>query len=63
MYESIAEPYSIGVTHRSLARLAASDAERAGHVATARRFWSSIDRPDLVKELDDEFGSASATTA
>jgi hypothetical protein len=42
-----------------LARLDEGD-ERAAHVAAAREAWASIDRPDLVKQLDDEFGAPSA---
>jgi len=35
----------------------ASDAdEKRRHVEAARAAWTSIDRPDLVAELDEEFG-------
>ena len=51
LYERIAEPYSIGVTHYRLAELAVG-AERAAEVAAAREAWASIDRPDLVALLD-----------
>jgi tetratricopeptide (TPR) repeat protein len=56
LYERIPEPYSIGWAHVRLARLADQD-ERRRHVATARAAWQSIDRPDLVKRLDTEFGT------
>jgi hypothetical protein len=55
LYERIAEPYSIGWTHLRLARIARNDTERRIHVETARKAWESINRPDLVKELDAEF--------
>ena len=55
LYEQIAEPYSIGWAHRRLARVAASDADRARHVAAARDAWMAIDRMDLVADLDGEF--------
>ncbi len=56
LYERIPEPYSIGQTHRCLARIAATPAERDRHVQVAREAWASIDRPDLIKLLDNEFG-------
>jgi tetratricopeptide (TPR) repeat protein len=57
LYARIPDPYSIGQTHLRLARLSETADERARHVAAAREAWSGIDRPDLLKELDDEFGS------
>jgi tetratricopeptide (TPR) repeat protein len=59
LYEQIPEPYSIGQTHRRLARLAASPEDRERHLQAARSAWLSIDRPDLVKQLDDEFKPSS----
>lgn len=56
LYERIAEPYSIGTTHRRLARIAPAPAHWS-HVEAARTAWEAIERPDLVKELEDEFGS------
>ena len=47
LYERIERPYSIGFTHRRLARLAEGDA-RAEHLAAARAAWAGIDRPDLI---------------
>jgi hypothetical protein len=54
MYERIPEPYSIGMTHRGLARIVA-DNERRRHVDAAREAWQSIGRGDLVAELIEEF--------
>jgi tetratricopeptide (TPR) repeat protein len=59
LYERIREPYSIGHTHLRLARLAAAPEDRDRHIQAARVAWLSIDRPDLVKELDDEFKPSS----
>ncbi len=55
LYERIPEPFSIGTTHRRLARIAEGD-ERTRHVEAARAAWKGIDRPDLVAKLDAEFG-------
>ncbi|WP_428267431.1 tetratricopeptide repeat protein [Haliangium sp.] len=57
LYSRIPEPYSMGRTERRLARMSEDDGERAQRVATACRLWASIDRPDLVAELDEEFGT------
>jgi tetratricopeptide (TPR) repeat protein len=58
LYERIGEPYSVGRTHRRLARLATDDASRTAHVTAAREAWRSIGREDLVEEwlaeLDEE---------
>jgi tetratricopeptide (TPR) repeat protein len=56
LYRRIPEPYSIGGSHVRLARIAATPEERHGHIAAAREAWTSIKRPDLVEELDQEFG-------
>ncbi|MGZ5441806.1 MAG: tetratricopeptide repeat protein [Thermoanaerobaculia bacterium] len=56
LYERIAEPYSIGWTHRRLARVVTDDAPRKGHVTAAREAWRSIGFDDLVAKLDQEFG-------
>jgi tetratricopeptide (TPR) repeat protein len=58
LYERIAEPFSIGWTHRRLARLS-DGAERTAHIASAREAWIHIGRDDLVKKLDKEFGADS----
>ncbi|MFL5344493.1 MAG: FAD-dependent oxidoreductase [Hyalangium sp.] len=57
LYGRIPEPYSMGITHRQLARIAASTDERRQHLAAARKAWESIDRQDLVDELKTEFGT------
>lgn len=59
--QRIKSPYLIGCTQRCLARLTDAD-DRQGHLAAARTAWMSIDRPDLVEELDQEFGRPSTTT-
>jgi tetratricopeptide (TPR) repeat protein len=56
LYQRIQDPYSIGGTHRRLARLSA-DQSRKTHVDAAREAWRSIKRDDLVAKLDEEFGA------
>jgi hypothetical protein len=56
MYARIQEPFSIGATHRRLARLAATSEDRVHHIQAAREAWLSVDRADLIKELETEFG-------
>lgn len=56
LYVHLGEPYSIGQSHRRLARVAATGEERRAHVDAARAAWTSINRDDLVAELDAEFG-------
>jgi tetratricopeptide (TPR) repeat protein len=58
MYRAICEPYSIGRSHQRLALLALSDDERGRHINAAREAWLSIDRADLVSELQEEFPSS-----
>ncbi len=58
LYERIPEPYSIGWTQVRLARLATGETQRAALVRAARLAWTQIDRPDLVAQLDEEFGPA-----
>jgi tetratricopeptide (TPR) repeat protein len=53
-YERIHEPYSIGWAHVRLARLSTDDTRRA-HVEATRVAWESIQRPDLVERLRQEF--------
>ncbi|HSK75940.1 MAG TPA: SIR2 family protein [Thermoanaerobaculia bacterium] len=57
LYEKIHEPYSIGWARVRLARIAPTPEERLPNVETAREAWTRIKRPDLVEELDKEFGS------
>ena len=55
LYQLIPEPYSVGGTHRRLARLADSASQRREHVDAAQRAWNSIGRSDLCAELAAEF--------
>jgi hypothetical protein len=55
LYEQIQEPYSIGCTHRRLARIARNDSERRQQVVVASTAWQSIGRGDLVESLNNEF--------
>jgi tetratricopeptide (TPR) repeat protein len=55
LYQRIPNPHSIGWTHWRLAETTDGD-ERQRHVRAARDAWTRIDRPDLVAELDREFG-------
>ncbi len=55
MYQSIGEPYSIGCAHRKLARITFDAAGQSRHVNAAPASWTSINRPDLVAQLDKEF--------
>jgi tetratricopeptide (TPR) repeat protein len=55
LYRRIPEPYSIGSALVRLARLAEGDL-RAERVAEARAAWQSIDRADLLEELERQFG-------
>lgn len=57
-YASIREPFSMGRAHVGLAHVARSPAERAIHVAEARRLWVPLDMPRLLLLLDTEFGPA-----
>ncbi|HEX8434616.1 tetratricopeptide repeat protein, partial [Archangium sp.] len=59
LYMHIPEPYSIGQTHRQLARVAPNAEECRRHITAAQQAWESIDRPDLVQQLHDEFGDES----
>ena len=54
LYERIPKPFSIGWTHVRLARL--GEASRTEHIEAARKAGTSIDRGDLVRELNEEFG-------
>jgi hypothetical protein len=55
LYMRIPEPYSIGQTHRILARIAENEATCQHHVSMTRNAWLSIQRDDLVQNLDIEF--------
>jgi tetratricopeptide (TPR) repeat protein len=58
-YARALHPYAMGATHFRLARLAGDPAEKQRHVDTARALWTQINRPDLVAQLDAEFGRSS----
>ncbi len=58
LYKRISDPYSIGGTHRRLARLESDESKRRTHVEAARAAWASIGFTDLVQEIDNEFGTA-----
>jgi tetratricopeptide (TPR) repeat protein len=55
LYMGISEPYSIGQTHRRLARLKENTTARCAHISAAREAWASIKRDDLVNQLTTEF--------
>ncbi|WP_437872976.1 tetratricopeptide repeat protein [Sorangium sp. So ce363] len=57
LYERIPAPYSIGWTHHRLAVLAPDSAARRRHIEAACSAWRSIDRNDLVAQLDQDFPS------
>jgi tetratricopeptide (TPR) repeat protein len=61
LYERISEPYSIGWAHVRLARLSPPGPDRLQHLAAARACFTQIDRPDQLKQLDDEFNAGSET--
>jgi hypothetical protein len=47
-YSRIPDPYSIGWTYTSLARIARDEAERKRHLQAAREAWLSAGQDDLV---------------
>jgi tetratricopeptide (TPR) repeat protein len=55
LYQSIAEPYSVGWTHVRLARLCPASEERLEHWNAARQAWASIGREDLIQATAPEF--------
>jgi tetratricopeptide (TPR) repeat protein len=52
LYDKIPEPYSIGRICSKLAAFALDPADARAHLVRAREAWLSIDRPDLVAQLD-----------
>jgi tetratricopeptide (TPR) repeat protein len=57
LYVRIHDRLSMGWTHRRLARLAHADPPlRERHLSAIRAAWLGIRRPDLVADLDREFG-------
>jgi tetratricopeptide (TPR) repeat protein len=57
-FERTENPQLIGEIRLRLARIAETPAEKQRHVQAARDAWGRIDRPDLLAELDREFGPA-----
>ncbi|AKT37081.1 toll/interleukin-1 receptor domain-containing protein [Chondromyces crocatus] len=55
LYTSVPAPYSIGQTHRRLAKVAPSVDERRQHLEMASAAWLSIERADLIAALHQEF--------
>jgi hypothetical protein len=55
IYQAIPEPFSVGWTLVSLARLDPAGANRARRWATARQAWASIGREDLIESVEAEF--------
>ena len=56
LFALFGDPYQLGRTRRRLARVTESD-ERRRHVRAARDCWLGANRPDLVAEIDREFGA------
>ncbi len=56
LYERIPSPYSIGFTHISLGRRAATPAEAAEHRQAAREAWELIGLTDLIEEYLSQDG-------
>jgi tetratricopeptide (TPR) repeat protein len=56
LFKQIEQVEWIGHASRRLARLAVDEQERQLLVKAAREAWESIDRPDLVADLTQEFG-------
>lgn len=54
-YARIPDPLFIGRSHRRLARISVDDEDRRAHVEAARSAWQSIQRDDLIAQLDAEF--------
>jgi nucleoside phosphorylase/predicted negative regulator of RcsB-dependent stress response len=59
IYARIPEPYSMGLTHRRLARLAPDERLRRRHNEAARELWVRAGRHDMVAKIDQE-GPASS---
>jgi len=56
LYARLPEPYSMGLTHRRLARLSPDERQRQRHVAAARELFVRAGRHDLAAKLDAETG-------
>ncbi|APR84868.1 TPR repeat protein [Minicystis rosea] len=58
LYAQIPEPYSMGLIHRRLARLAPDDRRRRRHLEAARELWIRAGKLDLVAKIDAELGAS-----
>jgi tetratricopeptide (TPR) repeat protein len=56
LYQRLSEPYSLGLAHCQLARLARDPSEKKHHVLRANAAWQQIQRDDLILRLESEFG-------
>jgi tetratricopeptide (TPR) repeat protein len=56
LYRQIREPQSVGLVCRALARIETDQKLKRNLVGEARIAWLSINRQDLVTDLDAEFG-------
>ncbi len=56
-YIAAERPWSIGLAHQALARVAGDDEERNHHVESARATWQGIEFDHLIAKLDAEFGA------
>ncbi len=56
LFVLLGEPFTVGTTHLRLARMAETESERNQHISAARAMWEPIDRPDLIRKLEREFG-------
>ena len=59
LFEKIGQLEWTGRVHQRMAQLSGDPNERQRHIQIARAAWERIDRADLIKQLDDEFGSGS----
>lgn len=59
LFEQSEEPIAIGSMHLRLARLTENESERTKHIQAARAIWERIDRPDLIRKLEEEFNTNS----
>jgi hypothetical protein len=58
LYESIQEPYAIGMSHRRLERIAKINAAHQHRVVTVRIVQQSMRWDDFIHEFDVEFPGA-----
>ena len=59
LYQHISELYSLGITHRQLARLASNTGAKQSHVVAAITAWQQMKRNDLIAEIKSEFAAIS----